>query len=440
MPKINAKPAMTPFAAKMRNVKLPKGPKRPLWDGPESDSDNGGVTQSLLSRFLTCRERFRLKVIEGFRTVEAFSHLLEYGNMWHVCEEALAGNQDYGNELTHYCKDLLHKYPLQRQQVEHWYDVCRMQFPLYVDHWSKHPDVANRTPLMEEQVFKIPYRLPSGRVVWLRGKYDSVDLVEIPKSTIPGAFGFGIWLQENKTKGDIDEQDMRRQLTNDLQTMIYLVALTESQKMGHGWSGCGKEDAHAKECFHDHPIKGVRYNVIRRPLSGGKGSIKQHEGKPSEPCSNCEGTGRTLKLKKVCSRCKGVGRTQPVPPETREHFMERLAQYVKDEPEHWFMRWNVEVSVHDVERFRKRTLDPILEQLCLWYECVAYATRYKLDPFTFPFSDDDAFGRWKGIHWQHPYGADNSVDFYGRQDVDSYMETGNQAGLQRVENLFPELT
>ncbi len=36
--------------------------REPVWKGPEVD----GVTQSLLSRYLTCKERFRLLVIEGF--------------------------------------------------------------------------------------------------------------------------------------------------------------------------------------------------------------------------------------------------------------------------------------------------------------------------------------------------------------------------------------
>jgi hypothetical protein len=56
---------------------------KPLWSGPDGEGPNGGITFSLLSRFLVCRERFRLHALEGWRTQDGFNHRLEYGNMWH---------------------------------------------------------------------------------------------------------------------------------------------------------------------------------------------------------------------------------------------------------------------------------------------------------------------------------------------------------------------
>lgn len=154
----------------------------PLWKGPEQD----GITFSMLTRFLSCRERFRLYAIEGLRPVEQFNHRIEYGQMWHVCEEAVARDplppdhmgSPWFQALMVYCKELCRKFPLSQDQVDHWYNVCKVQFPLYVDYWSQHPDVINRVPLLQEQVFDVPYKLPSGRIVRLRGKWDSVDLVE----------------------------------------------------------------------------------------------------------------------------------------------------------------------------------------------------------------------------------------------------------------------
>ena len=63
------------IADKLKGVKLPQSKKRntPLWKGPTED----GITQSLLSRFLVCRERFRLKVIEGLAPEDRFSHYRE---------------------------------------------------------------------------------------------------------------------------------------------------------------------------------------------------------------------------------------------------------------------------------------------------------------------------------------------------------------------------
>src|SRR3990167_2303538 len=92
--------------------------------------------------------------------------------------------------------------------------------------------------------------------------------------------GAGIYLQENKTKGDIQENQIKRQMTYDLQTMLYLVALSE-------WQGSvatkqfGIPDSWNR--VKDVNLAGVRYNVIRRPLSGGKGTIVQHKPTKSNP-------------------------------------------------------------------------------------------------------------------------------------------------------------
>ena len=34
----------------------------------------------------------------------------------------------------------------------------------------------------------------------------------------------------------------------------------------------------------------------------------------------------------------------------------------------------------------------------------------------------------------------NVLDEGGSSDLDAYLESGSEAGLQRIENLFPELT
>ena len=94
-------------------------PTEPVWKGP-SDPE-GGITQSLLSVFLCCRERFRLKVIEGLGPPDQFSHRMEYGQMWHLCEEEAAKypkTWDFGR-LKDYCIDLREKYPLSQQQIVH---------------------------------------------------------------------------------------------------------------------------------------------------------------------------------------------------------------------------------------------------------------------------------------------------------------------------------
>jgi hypothetical protein len=374
----------------------------PVWQGPEGEGPQGGVTQSQIAKWLGCRERFRVRMIEGWRGRDQFQKAIEYGNMWHVCEEQIAtvseaekggvGKPSYvvtwEQALKDYCKGLCVKYPTQVDEIDHWYRTCKTQFPHYVAYWAKHRDVEQRTPLMQEQVFDVPYELPSGRVVRLRGKFDSVDLIGKGKNA-------GIFLMENKTKGDVDRADLEKQLQWDLQTMVYLIALTSELECIGDVRSCmfGTGPGPAK-------VLGVRYNVIRRPFSGGKGGIQR----------------------------KMVNKTNKVE-ETKDAFYKRLADdYFKPEPEYWFQRWKSEVYPADVKRFRDECLDPILEAMCWWYDWQVTGA-----PSNPTFYDPSSF------HWRHPYGVMNRIDEGYGSDVDGYITDGSTVGLVKVTNLFPEL-
>lgn len=378
---------------KLKRASAKAKSREPVWKGPEVD----GITVSLLSRFLCCRERFRLLVIEGLRPAPAFQHRMEYGQMWHVCEEAIAENAtseaEFVNDvrkkklpaykpspvsweewLREYAEELCGEYRQQQEQVEHWYNVCKVQFPVYLDYWRKHSDEQHRERLLSEYVFKVPYELPSGRMVLLRGKWDSVCRIGESETA-------GIYLQENKTKGDIDEQMMKQQLASgfELQTMFYLVALAQL-----GYEGRGPD--------------GVRYNVVRRPLSGGKHSIRQLQPTKNNPQG-----------------------------ETAEAFYARLGDLIASEPEWFFMRWRVEVSARDIIRFRQQCLDPVLEQLCDWWDWVS------------KYAKGDPFSKASSLHWRYPYGVYNVLQEGGMAEVDEYLNTGSELGLERTTELFKEL-
>lgn len=405
------------MAVSLRSTLGKQNTAGPLWKGPEVD----GITQSMLANWLVCRERFRIKYVEGWVEADRFNHRTGYGDMWHVCEEFHAAGKEWLLPLTEHCKGLCRRYPLQQEEVNKWYQVCKVQFPLYVDHWSRHQDVKDRTPLLQEQVFDVPYKLPSGRTVRLRGKWDSVDLIGKGK-------GAGIYLQENKTKGDIDEQQIKAQLTFDLQTMVYLVALiayqTQPKQYRLGGEGLPRGSS----------ILGVRYNVIRRPLSGGKGTIKQHEATKGSKCPKCNGEGKPPKSTMpgafggTCPKCGGQGRIGGKPAETDAEYFQRLSGIIKDSPDDFFMRWKVEVSPGDVARFRKECLDPILEQLFDWYYAVTF---------------DKNCRRWAGlnaINYRMPYGVYSPLLDGGGTVYDEYLATGSTVGLVKADRLFKELS
>jgi len=96
-----------PLADRLRKskAKRPKEVSRrePLWKGPCSTDDNGGITFSLLSRWLVCRHRFYIYAIQGIQPMREFNHRIEYGSMWHVCEEHFAR----GDELAGRSEGLL---------------------------------------------------------------------------------------------------------------------------------------------------------------------------------------------------------------------------------------------------------------------------------------------------------------------------------------------
>ena len=378
-------------------------PRAPLWEGPESDGPNGGVTQSAIGQFLICRERFRLKMIEGWREADQFQHRTSYGDMWHVCEEALAGDGG-GNilprvetwlvPLKDHCTELCRRYPMAQEQVVHWMQVCKAQFPEYVRYWQQHPATEPSQPIAQEMLFNVPYKLPSGRTVRLRGKMDGVNLVGKGKAA-------GIYLMEHKTKGDIDEQQMRRQLNFDLQTMTYLVVLTELQTQP------GQYRLGGEGIPRGVPILGVQYNVIRRPLSGGTGTIRRHKA------------------------------TKNQPEETYEAFYRRLVDdYIAKEPEKWFMRWTVLISKQDIERFKRECLDPILEQLCDWYSWITGEFNQKN---LFDCDGDVEGNRGANHHFRMPYGVYSPLLDGGATSLDELLETGSELGLQRVNKLFKEL-
>lgn len=391
---------------KKSGIKIKQTRKEPVWSGPESSATNGGITQSLIAKWLVCRERFRLYVVDGLKAKEAFSHRMEYGNLWHCCEEALAANkgeEDWqvavNHALIHYVQQLCRKYPLQQDEIAHWYEVCKLQFPLYVKYWSEHSDVTNRTPIVQEKIFSIPYELPSGRTVYLRGKFDAVDAISQPQNRI--------WLFETKSKGDLDIEQLQRQLTFDLQTMLYTVALMQDTGIAE------IEDAKRKlgkgKTAYERSLSafgGVRYNAIRRPLSGGVGTIKQHQG------------------------------SKNVPAETKEEYYARVRSVIDGSgldskgnpypgPKYFFIRWNVPITRSDIDRFREQSLDPILEQMCDWW-CVINGGQ------VWPYSS-------KHQHFRMPYGVTSPLLDGGMSDIDHHLESGSMVGLDETNNLFPEL-
>jgi hypothetical protein len=361
MPKVVTKKSKFVAEASRKPVKIQGNRKTPPWEGPEVD----GVTFSLLSRFLVCRERFRILVVEGLKPKPKFDPKKDFGNMWHICEEALAAGRNFSTDLSDLIEKYMRQFPFQRDEVHHWYEKCAVLFPVAVEYWKSHREVKARTPLLQEQVFDVPHQLPSGRVVRLRGKWDAVDLVGGKKDGV-------IYIQENKTKSQIDQAKIRRQLGFDLQTMIYCIALESTEMWTDSQLGISS-------WVWAKPLGGVRYNVVRRSAHKSASSMMEKVN---------------LDLR-------------------------------EDRGSEWFARWTVEVTPADMERFLRQCLDPILEQLCHWWDTSVIGKTVHLPQWATSF--------------RFPFGIYNPLTEGGFAEVDGYLDTGSALGLQRVDTLFPEL-
>jgi hypothetical protein len=188
-----------------------------------------------------------------------------------------------------------------------------------------------------------------------------------------------------------------------------------------------------------YPLQGVRFNVVRRPLSGGKGTIKQGEGTRGAKCPKCK-EARQITVKGVtvkCPKCGGAGRINAKPPETKAAYLARLGKYITDEPSTYFMRWNVEVSEADVRRFRERCLDPILENVADDFEWWSFCKASGGNVFDGQ-ARQQKFDHCKR-HFVHPFGVYSALTDGGATDTDDFVMTGITVGLQKVTNLFPEL-
>jgi hypothetical protein len=338
----------------------------------------------MLTGYIACRERFRIRHIEGLAPTEAFAAPLVYGNMWHICEEHLAAKTDWVTALKSYAMTLAKEYPIQQADVDKWYNCCLTQFPIYVDYWKRHRDVEKRIPIFQEEKFDYKLLLPSGREIRHRGKLDSCDSIGRE----------GIYLQENKSKSDVDKLKLMKQLNFDVQTMTYIIAL--------------EHDPRLSAIIKFKKVSGVRYNVIRRPLSGGKGSITQHKG------------------------------SKNVPPETKAEFYARLRQVFIDNADTFFVRFRSEVSEHDKLVFREQFLDPVFENLLDDYEWWAWAKRNDESHYNYLVRQEQ-FPHHINRCWRLPFGGYNPVADGRTSDMDNYLITGSTVGLHKVTNFFPEL-
>lgn len=325
---------------------------KPLWD-----LDRDGITYTMLSRFMVCRERFRLSAVEGWSET-GLQAALEFGSAFHRCLENPKSSPE---KITRqYQAERVASKALFRNQLQEFETLMGIVEAVVHGYRSIYSDddAKTKTTVFHEEKFDIQYALSlpvNYREVRLRGRFDHVFRDKLGK----------LWLLETKTKSDIDDDGISRTLSQDLQTMLYVSAL---------------------EKMTGEKVAGVVYNVIRRPA---------------------------LRQKKS---------------ESIRQFVLRVKQTVLEQADKYFLRWTHTLDKHDLSKWQARTLDPLLRQVCSWWDSI------KKHPF-----DPEYLYRPGSEHYQRPFGVYDSLASGRRGDFFELLTGGSTSGLKRREVAFPEL-
>lgn len=181
-----------------------------------------GISFSLLSRFLACRERYRLYAVEGLRETSSSKAQMDFGTYFHKCLELKAKHPNKTPDSIF--KLVKHKLP------ELDMTVAKIVFRNYYDYY--HDDTFKYHD--QEAKFDVPYTIPGGPKFRLRGRFDEIIMLEDRT----------LMIQENKTKERINEEQLGLTIPFNLQTMFYAIAAS----------------IHYKK-----PVSAILYNVIRKP-------------------------------------------------------------------------------------------------------------------------------------------------------------------------------
>lgn len=288
--------------------------KKPVRRELFRDLDNDGVTYSFLNEFVLCREQARLSYVEGY-TRDGISEALDFGSLFHAGLEALASDKTVRQALNAIEKEHLKLIQFRGKldksesaQLSMMTAKAQIILPWYHEYWLRKKGHEHRKDakfVAREQDFRQGHQVPvmtvagtsvswQPRTIVLRGRFDAIFRLNGK-----------LWLMENKTKSQIDEDGLQASLSQDLQTMLYSYAI--------------------KLMYGEYPA-GVLYNVIRRPA---------------------------LRQKQT---------------ENTDEFLARIEEDVKANPDHYFKRWEVTFGKQDIDNWVTRSLDPILAQVRLWWD------------------------------------------------------------------------
>jgi hypothetical protein len=325
-----------------------------------------GVSQSLLQKFVICKDRYHKKAVLGLKPTDR-KEAMEYGTIFHKLIEEGAKMQKYSRLIM---TQIMNEY-MQSKKLNSPESLllCKIAIEQYDKYKQWEANKPKYHYIAQEPVFAEPFVVPATRFnpcpeisiniprieVLLRGRIDEV--IEINGE---------LWLQENKTKSRIDLAVLQDTIPENIQVMFYAVAA--SIKYGR-------------------PVKGVIYNVIRKP-------------------------GQRQRQK-----------------ESDADFLKRIASEIEDQPSYYFYRLAYQFTPGAIEKWEREELIPLLYSLYIWWKSI------EKNP-TKPWMDEE--GNVNPFHGRRSFGIYDPMS-NGKGEYFDLLIYGRMDGLIVDHEMFTEL-
>lgn len=341
-----------------------KLPKKLPYDGWRLEH---GITQSMLHKFVICKDRAHKRVCLGLKSTDR-KEAMEYGTIFHkLIEEGAKMGHNYSHLMM---TQIMNEYMKMKKMTSHEsLLLCRIALEQYRKYKEWEANKPKYKYIAQEPVFKEEFTLPATNFnpcpeisiniprtkVTLRGRIDEV--IELNGE---------LWLQENKTKSRIDISVLQDTIPENIQVMFYAVAA--SIKYGR-------------------PVRGVIYNVIRKP-------------------------GQRQRQK-----------------ESDEDFVKRIGSEIDEQPSYYFYRLSYTFPTGAIDKWIREELIPLLYNVYIWWRSI------EKNP-TNPWMDEE--GNINPFHGRRSFGIYDPMS-NGKGEYFDLIVHNRKHGLEVDHEMFSEL-
>lgn len=299
------------------------------FEGKYQDPFSDGITQSLLSAFMQCKNKAK-HIMQGIKSKEPNKHLI-YGSYIHFLHEnyiktcinlskskSKNDHSDYFDIFSNIVSWIQRKYDiflkLQEEiedrlpdKIKEYLLIASISFEQYIGFYNKH--YKNFIWKEVESKFNTPYysdhfKLTNLEPIRLKGMIDGIFQKNISNNKSDNETEIEEWILETKSKTIMNEESIIDLLANDFQVQIYILAY---------WNQYGK-----------YP-NGCLYNILRKP--------QLRQGK-KENISN---------------------------------FLNRIREDIQKRPEHYYIQYEITFNPKELDKFR-RNFENLLGDFLVWYQ------------------------------------------------------------------------